>query len=193
MYGAACTLFYWSSMRRDVEKLVQGCEACQVYSPSRPREELLQHGDFLVQSMESVCMDLFYYCGGQYMHMMDNFSGFIWTRHFNAAPLTEKITDTLETIFNGSGYLEWIFTDGGPQMRALFLSWCTELGIQHTTSLAYFASSNGAIKILLLLAKQDLDQRGKLEDAVDLLNNLPVTVEGVSPARLFYDRPVRNP
>ena len=89
MYQAGSSLFYWPIMRWDIEKVVQACEACQQFSPSRPREELLQHGDFPVRPMESLCMDLFHYRSGHYLHLMCNFSGFVWTRKFAATPSTE--------------------------------------------------------------------------------------------------------
>ena len=48
MYGVARVNFCWPSMHKDVEEIVQKCEACQVYSLSHPREEMLQHSHFPV-------------------------------------------------------------------------------------------------------------------------------------------------
>ena len=43
------------------------------------------------------------------------------------------------------------------------------------------------------MKKHDLERRGKLEEAVDILNSAPVTDEGVLSTRLFYGRPIRKP
>ena len=66
---------------------------------------------------------------------------------------------TMESIFEAFGFPELIFSDSGPQMRASFLSWAEQLGIEHQVSSAYFASSNGAIecslKVLKMLMKKN--------------------------------------
>ena len=198
MYQSGKSMFYWPNMWRDIERVVQQCEACQRFSPSCLREELLQHGDFPVCPMESLCFDMFHYRSGHYLYLMDNFSGYVWTKKFAATPSTEQVTKALEGIFNVCGYLECLLSDSGPQMKRLFDIWCADMVIEHNVSSAYFASSNGAMKQLLkslkiLMKKHDLERRGKLEDAVDILNSAPETAEGVSAARLFYGHPIRKP
>ena len=198
MYQSGKSMFYWPNMWRDIERVVQQCEACQRFSPSRPRKELLQHGDFPVRPMESLCFYMFHYRSGHALHLMDNFSGYVWMMKFAATPSTEQVTKALEGIFNVAGFLECLFSDSGLQMKRLFDIWCVDMGIEHSVSSAYFASSNGAIErslksLKILMKKHDLERRGKLEEAVDILNSAPVTAEGMSASRLFYGHPIRKP
>ena len=72
------------------------------------------------------------------------------------------------------------------------------MGMVHDTTSAYFASSNRYMEkslasLKILMYKHNMEKKGTLEETVDLLNNTPVTAEGLSPARLYYGRPVRNP
>ena len=126
-------------------------------------------------------MDIFYYKGAQYLHILNAYSGYVWTQKFQATLTTEKICQTLEEVSNVAGYPEQIFSDLGPQFLNAFGVWCEELGISHITSSAYFASSIGAIELSLkslklLMYKRDLEQKGKLEDAVNILNHTPCTL-----------------
>ena len=61
MSSAARNNFFWPHMRRDIECVVQGCKACQVFSPSKPREEMMQHGEFPTRLMSQICLDIFFY------------------------------------------------------------------------------------------------------------------------------------
>ena len=190
--------FCWPHMRRDIERVVQGCEACQVYSPSKPREEMMQHGDFPTRAMSKICLNIFFYRGHQYLHVMDLYSSFIFTRKMRATQSTEMVIKTLESIFEAFRFLELIFSDSGPQMRASFSSWAENLGIEHQVSSAYFASSNGAIERSLkalksLMKKRHYEGEAGLEDAVNILNAAPISDAGMSASRLFFGRPLRQP
>ena len=66
MSFAARVHFFWPHMRRDIERLVQSCKACQVFSPS-----MLQHGEFPTRPMSQICLDICFYGGHQYLHVMD--------------------------------------------------------------------------------------------------------------------------
>ena len=198
MCSAARNLFYWPHLRRDVERVVQGCEACQVYSPSKPREEMMQHGTFPTRAMSQLSFDIFFYRGSQFLHIMDLYSNFIFTRKMRATPSTEMVIKTLEGIFEAYGFPEILYSDSGPQMRARFSEWATRLGIEHRVSSAYFASSNGAIERSLkglksLMRKRHLEGETGLEDAVNIMNAAPITDAGMSASRLFFGRPLRQP
>ena len=198
MCAAARNLFYWPHLRRDVEKVVQGCEACQVFSPSKPREEQLQHGDFATRPMSQLAFDLFYYGGSQFLHILDVYSNFVFTRKMRATPSTEMVIKTMEEIFEAFGFPEVLYSDSGPQMRATFTRWASGLGIDHRVSSAYFASSNGAVErslksLKILMKKRKLGGETGLEEAVNLMNSAPITEAGMSAARLFFGRPLRNP
>ena len=198
MCSAARNLFYWPHLRRDIERVVQGCEACQVYSPSKPREEMMQHWNFPTRAMSQLCFDIFFYKGSQYLHIMDLYSSFIFTRKMKATPSTEVVIKTLEAIFEAYGFPELLYSDSGPQMRARFSDWAESLGIEHRVSSAYFASSNGAIERSLkalksLMRKQHLEGETGLEDAVNIINAAPITDAGMSASRLFFGRPLRQP
>ena len=111
--------------------MVQGCEACQVYSPSKPREEMMQHGTFPTRAMSQLSFDIFFYKGSQYLHIMDLYSSFIFTRKMKATPSMEVVIKTLEAIFEAYGFPEILYSDSGPQMRVRFSEWAESLGIEH--------------------------------------------------------------
>ena len=65
-------------------------------------------------------------------------------------------------------------------------------------SSAYFVSSNGmterSLKSLkILMKKRHYEGSNGLDEAVDILNAAPVTESGMSAARLFFGRPLRQP
>ena len=89
-------------------------------------------------------------------------------------------------------------SDNGSQFQNSFDTCCGDLGITHSTLSAYFALSNGAIERSLkyqklFMYKMDMERKGMLEDAVDLLNNTPCTAEGLSLSRLYHGRLVLCP
>ena len=168
------------------------------YSPSKPKEEQLQHGDFATRPMSQLAFDLFFYGNSQYLHIMDVYSNFIFTRRMRATPSTEMVIKTMEGIFEAFGFPEVLYSDSGPQMRATFSSWASGLGIDHRVSSAYFASSNGAVErslksLKILMKKRKLGGDTGLDEAVNLMNSAPITEAGMSAARLFFGRPLRNP
>ena len=158
----------------------------------------MQHGEFPTRPMSQICLNIFFYRGHQYLHVMDLYSSFIFTRKMRATPSTEMMIKTLESIFEAFGFPELIFSDSGPQMRASFTSWAEQLGIEHRVSSAYFASSNGAIKRSLkalktLMKKQHFEGEVGLEEAVNILNAAPISDAGMLASRLFFGRPLRQP
>ena len=83
-------------------------------------------------------------------------------------------------------------------MRKQFDDWAEQLGIEHLVSSAYFASLNGAIEISLkslkiLMKKRHFEGSSGLDEAVEILDAAPVTGSGMSAARLFFGRPLRQP
>ena len=158
----------------------------------------MQHGEFPTRPMSQICLDIFFYRGHQYLHVMDLYSSFIFTRKMRATPSTEMMIKTLESIFEAFGFPELIFSDSGPQMRASFTSWAKQLGIEHRVSLAYFASSNGVIErslkaLKMLMKKRNFEGEVGLEEAVNILNADPMSDAGMSASRLFFGRPLRQP
>ena len=148
--------------------------------------------------MAQLSFDLFFYRGSQFLHIMDLYSNFIFTRKMRATPSTEMVIKTLEGIFEAYGFPEILYSDSGSQMRARFTDWASGLGIEHRVSSAYFASSNGAIERSLkglknLMYKRHLEGETGLEDAVNIMNAAPITDAGMSASRLFFGRPLRRP
>ena len=69
----------WSEWCRDVKPV-------KWYSPSKPKEEQLQHGDFATRPMSQLAFNIFFYRGSQFLHIMDVYSNFIFTRKMRATP-----------------------------------------------------------------------------------------------------------
>ena len=115
MYSAARAFYYWHIIWRDCERLVSQCEACQIFSPSKPNEAELQTTHFARRPVDVMSTDLFYYGGKHHFHLVDHFSKYIWKRRFPATPLTAKVTDMLKSIFSETGFPSVLVADYRPQ------------------------------------------------------------------------------
>ena len=153
----AKTLYYWPSMKYDIEAMIDRCEACQHLRPSKPVEPFITTPTSF--PMEQISIDLFHIRGKTYMVTADRHGGYIWVemlRNLN----TKAVTDVLDKITRIFGIPLVCRTDGGLQFLGPFDEYCRRKGIVHETSSPYNLRSNGhaeaavkAAKYLLLKTK----------------------------------------
>ena len=93
--------------------------------PSKPAEALIQTLD-ITRPFEAVSIDLGYLKGDHYLVMVDHYSG--WPEVQKMTKLdTKAVTQVLKTWFMQHGIPNRIPSDGGPQFRGEFLSWCQDM------------------------------------------------------------------
>ena len=143
-YRTAIQLYYWPSMKTDIEQSVANCSSCQAQRQSNPRPKLDKvnlPGDAKQPMLHTAC-DLFSATGKQWLALVDRFSGYAWTVPLRKLD-TKAIIQHLEQWFNEFGWPTHIRTDGGPQFRSEFKEFCTAHGITHELSSPYNPESNG--------------------------------------------------
>ena len=80
-YKTATQLYYWPSMKTDIERSVANCSPCQAQWQSNPRPKMDAvnlTGDVKQPMLHTVC-DLFSAVGKQWLALVDRFSGNTWT------------------------------------------------------------------------------------------------------------------
>ena len=153
----ARSLYFWPSMKYDIKHMIDRCEPCQQLRPSKPLDPLIHTTARF--PMEQISIDLFHVRGKTYMVTADRYSGYIWVELL-INQSTKSVTDILDKITRIFGIPLTCRTDGGPQFRGPFKTYCQTKGITHETSSPYNPRSNGhaeaavkAAKYLLLKTK----------------------------------------
>merc|ERR1712116_78907 len=108
---------------------------------------------------------------------------------------THSITKTLEGIFETFGIPERICTDGGPQFRQDFASWCQTLGMIHELTSPYHPEANGHAEQAVGAMKKLLKKTGsrrQLGEALLEYRNTPRVSDRLSPAQWLFGRRQRT-
>ena len=172
-------------MVQDVKNMIANCTKCATYAPSQRAEPLvLSKGSF---PFEKVGVDLFHANGKDHLVLIDSFSGFPCVARLNSTT-TLAVTNQLTRWFSDFGYPKVLRSDGGPQFRSDFNSFCASLGIEKELSSPYNASSNGLaeagvkqMKHLILKTKNEHEFR----EALLAWRNTP-RGDGLSPSQLLF-------
>ena len=143
-------LYFWPSMSQDVKVMIERCGECFSLLPRQqqlPLQETL--GKF---PLEHTSSDLFQYGGKYYLVYADRYSGMVWCDRLSSLN-TQAVTDKLLSWMLDFGFPHHLRTDGGPQFRSDFDSWCQEHGIIHELSSPYHPQSNGHAERAVKTAK----------------------------------------
>ena len=92
--------------------------------------------------MESASADLFQFGSQHYLVLVDRYSGFPMVnklRNLSSATVIRNLTE----LFDNYGWPLSIRTDGGPQFRSEFKTFCLAHDISHELSSLYHTESNG--------------------------------------------------
>ena len=190
-FASARERFFWPGLKNDVANVVNTCEACQIHRPSLPADKEMNTSAFY--PMERVAVDLFECKNTHYLAMVDRFSGYPWIQRMRNIS-SEAVTDTLKGWFSFAGFPRAIRTDGGPQFRSHFKSFCNKFGIIHELASPYNPRSNGLIEVVVRILKQLLmkaNKESEFEEAFTAWKNVERTSRK-SPNELFFGRPVRT-
>ena len=92
--------------------------------------------------MQHVGLDLFSFGGKDYLICVDHWSGYPLYQLLRSTT-SESVTRCLMTCFNLLGWPSSIRSDGGPQFRGDFSTFCHKHDIRHELSAPYNPKSNG--------------------------------------------------
>ena len=95
-YQAAALRYWWpGGFKEEICKVVEACQTCAIYSPSRQREEEAEERYKPRQPMDLIVSDLFEVKGVHYLVVLDVYSGFPWMKKMGKSPKTSKVTEAL--------------------------------------------------------------------------------------------------
>ncbi len=170
---------------------------CMKYSASLPATDGQEETASVepLEPMEAVATDLFEWGGRHYIVLVDRFSGFIWCQMLKRLD-TRAVLNMINTVFLEHGFPCAIRSDGGPQFRSEFNSYCELNGITHELSAPYHPQSNGlaenAVKTAKDLLKKTQEAGESFVDALAAWRWTP-RADGASPAHMFFGRRPRGP
>ena len=197
-YQAAALRYWWpGGFKEEICKLVEACQTCAVYSPSRQREEEAEEMYQPREPLDLVATDLFEIKGCHYLIVLDVFSGFPWVKKMGKSPKTSKVTEALNEIFLSYGYPKHIKSDGGGQYRSEFAKYCAEMYITHHRTSPFNSRSNGeaekCVHKIKILIKKTQHAKGDFNVALARLRDSPMSMSKMSPSRLMFRRVLRFP
>ena len=140
----AAALYYWPGMNNDIEQLITNCQECLMLKPSQQLEPSTSL-ETPFAPMSHVGVDLFELDGAQWLLMVDRYSGWPWAKKL-ASTNASDISTVLASWFDQFGWATVIRSDGGPQFRSSFVSFCSRHSIKHELASAYNPRSNGMSK-----------------------------------------------
>ena len=178
-------------MKNDIKARISSCEECIRLLPSQPLETKIP--TFADHPFQAISLDLGKQGGKQHLILADRYSG--WTM---AEPLkrldTKVVTGLLEDWFIDYGKPERIRTDGGPQFRSEFDTWCKRMGIIHELSSAYHHESNGHAEVAVRDMKRLLEKTSSWREFREALREYRNSqrYDGLSPAQWLFGRRQRT-
>ena len=106
---------------------------------------------------------------------------------------TKAITEVLKTMFMQYGIPNRIRSDGGPQFRGEFQSWCQDMDIVHEQTSPYNPQANGHAEEAIGEMKQLITKAGPndFKSAMLEYRNTP-RIDGLSPAQWYLGRRQRT-
>ena len=143
-YEMARSLYFWPGMLNDVKQLVEGCMTCRKHRPSLPvnKRTTPAPSSYMGPPMGHVGVDLFDFGGNKFLVCVDQWSGYPLYQKLTSTT-TSSVLKTLSSWFNVLGWPRSIRSDGGPQFRGEFSSFCEKNKIKHELSSPYNPRSNG--------------------------------------------------
>ena len=92
--------------------------------------------------MNYVGTELFDTIGKKWIVLVDRYSGYAWSNELKRTD-TSTVVGQLSDLFTEVGWPTCIRSDGGPQFRTEFSTFCSQHSIKHKLSSPYNPESNG--------------------------------------------------
>ena len=200
MKTLARSFIWWPKIDQDIENMSKSCELCLKTADNPPKAnlhvwewpqepKLRIHADFLGP------VD-----GKMYLIVIDAFSKWIDVKELKNITADSTISAMREYISTWGIPLRLI-TDNGPTFCSnQFNTFCTQLGIQHTSTAPYHPASNGAAENAVrtfknkfkILLKEGYAKHEALCKFLFYYRATPHCTTGVSPAELQIGRKFRS-
>ena len=125
-------LYYWPGMVNDIKQLISSCSTCSRMQASQPFTPMVTPppSTHLGYPMQHVGLYLFSFGTKQYLICVNHWSGYPLYSPLRSLS-SDAIISTLSSWFNILGWPSSIRSDGGPQFRGPFSSFCSRQGIKH--------------------------------------------------------------
>jgi RNase H-like domain found in reverse transcriptase/Reverse transcriptase (RNA-dependent DNA polymerase)/Integrase zinc binding domain/Integrase core domain/Aspartyl protease len=188
-------VMYWYNMTNDIIDHHKRCPVCQNMQAAKIQEPVMTK-PIPKSQFDVVASDLFAFDNGNYVLMVDSFSGFYEFARIQE-PTSAAVVKEMKKWFSVHGSPKELHSDNGPQYSsAEFKTFASEWNFKHVTSSPLHPRSNGLAERFVQVAKNLLKKCKK--DGTDiylalLMQRVTPTETLPSPAeRLFYRR-LRTP
>ena len=186
---------FWPGLTKDIEILVDGCQACQLYSTKQRREPLI-NGEIPRYPFEIVHQDLMEWEGQWYLVTVDGYSDFFDLSRLGRTTTTHRIVEVTKRIFATFGSPTLLRTDSDPRyLSKEFQTFCADWEISHRPSAPHHHSANGkaesGVKIAKRILKKCSSQNEDLQAALLEWRNTP-DKDGLTPAEKCLSRRPRT-
>ncbi|KAJ8410529.1 hypothetical protein AAFF_G00194330 [Aldrovandia affinis] len=141
------TKVWWPGMDRAAEKHCKECHGCQIVSRPDP-PELLRPTPLPDGPWRDLAVDLLGPLPSNHsiLVVVDYYSRY-YEYDILTSTTTEKVIDSLESIFSRHGLPVTLKSDNGPQFKSeLFREYCENNGITHLRATAKWAQANGEVE-----------------------------------------------
>jgi hypothetical protein len=185
--------YYWPGINNDIKHMIDLCDACQEMRASNPQSPLLSIPRPTV-AMQSISTDLAEKDGISYLITVCRYSGYPFV-HKLKSTVTTTVIGRLESIFDDYGWPRRILSDGGPQFRTEFNTFCNQHFIEHILTSPYHAQSNGLAEAAVKNMKHliiKIDNFPVFIKALIHWRNVPRANDDLSPAEMFFGRRLRT-
>lgn len=195
------TKVWWPGVDKAAERHCKLCHGCQIVARPDPPEPLkptpLPNGPW-----RDVAIDLLgpLPTNHSILVVVDYFSRY-YEYDVMTSTTSEKIIDSLESIFSRHGLPVTIKSDNGPQFRSeQFRLYCEENGITHNKTTPKYAQANGEVerqnaslmKRIRIAQSDGLDWKKELRKYVTVYRSITHPSTNKSPAELLFNRKIRG-
>lgn len=193
--AAARNNVFWLNMAKDITHHIEKCSVCESTQRSNVKEPLMPK-EVPSYPFQIVATDLFQFKSGEYLLMVDSYSGFFdfrQLRHSNS----KEVIENLKSWFATHGIPEKLESDNGPQYASMeFRQFASTWGFTHSTSSPKYPQSNGLAERFVQTAKNMLRKCTKdntdIKLALLMYRNTPRSDVLGSPSQRLMSRNTRS-
>ncbi|XP_056016955.1 uncharacterized protein K02A2.6-like [Ostrea edulis] len=184
-------VMFWPSMGSHIEDIISKCSICACQQRENPRENLIPH-KIPDRPWSKIAMDLFEFCGNQYLISVDCYSK--WPEIAKLEQSTSNcVIQHLRNQFARYGIPDEAMSDNGPQFAsAEFRKFTKEYEFRHVTSSPHYPQSNGQVERMVQTIKHLLKKAKDPYLAILDYRNTPLEELGLSPAQLFLAKRLKT-
>lgn len=186
---------YWPNMSKEIEDIVENCEACNKFKKLNNKEPMLLR-EVPEAPWETIALDLFYYKGNEYLLAVDYYSKYVEVGLLESST-SKTVINLLKSLFARNGIPKLIYSDNGPQfsneeMKQFSKTWQFE----HVTSSPTYPQSNGLVErhiqtVKNMFKKLEVDEKDPFLALLEL-RNTPINGTLKSPNEILRGRKVRG-